>query len=117
MSSISPSRPRSTLVVAAVLVTLVALAYLQKTGLKLPWPHFGRTEPAQTLLARGIQAQTLGQDDQALALYRTILEREPGHAAAHYNIGQIQNARGQLVEAQREYEAAALPPPPPERSH
>jgi Tfp pilus assembly protein PilF len=41
-----------------------------------------------------------------MELYHKVLQRDPGHAAAHYNLGQIYTARKQFAPAQWEYEAA-----------
>jgi tetratricopeptide (TPR) repeat protein len=47
-----------------------------------------------------------GRTDEACAAYRAALEREPGLAAAHINLGRLLHAAKRLAEAEAEYRAA-----------
>src|SRR5438093_1218279 len=68
-------------------------------------PRAAPGESTQALLARGIREHNAGANDAAMELYHRVLQREPGHAQAHYNLGQIYNTRGEYAKAQWEYEA------------
>jgi len=101
----------SHLLLAAILVAIVAGAFWLKTKPTLSLPKLigtdaARQETMEALLARGIQAHIAGSLDAALDLYHKVLQRDPSHPQAHYNIAQIHNARGQHAQAQWEYEAA-----------
>jgi len=97
----------SQLLLAAVLVSLVGGAFWLKTR---PKPAITTVTPSRestdALLALGVRLHTAKNYDGALEAYRKILEQEPAHPKAHYNIGQIYNVQGRNAEAQREYEAA-----------
>ena len=47
-----------------------------------------RTESAESLRARGIQAHSAGSLDAAIDLYDKVLQRDPAHPAAHSHIAQ-----------------------------
>jgi len=101
----------SHLLLAAILVAVVGGAFWLKSRPALSLPKlFGgdaaRQETTEALLARGIQAHTAGSYDAAIELYHKVLQRDPSHHQAHYNIAQIYNVRGQYAKAQWEYEAA-----------
>ena len=96
----------SQLLLAAILVVLVGGAFWLKTRPKPAIRGAAATESTGTLLARGIQAHNAQHHDEAIELYHKVLQREPAHPQAHYNIAQIYNARGQYAQAQWEYEAA-----------
>ena len=104
----------SHLLLGVLLVALVGGAFwLKATGTPVRRGNTGGTtlgatagESTQALLARGIREHNAGANDAAMELYHRVLQREPGHAQAHYNLGQIYNARGEYAKAQWEYEAA-----------
>ncbi len=105
------ARPRRTLalgplILPALLVGTVLVSYWLKIRPAQNPGGAASADSAAALLARGIQAHNAGSLDTALELYRQVLQKEPGHHQAHYNIGQIYNARNQNTEARREYEAA-----------
>ena len=105
--TLSSRAPRwSHLVLAGVLVALVGGAFWLKSRPKAALSGAARAESTESLLARGIQAHNAGSLDAAMDLYFKVLQREPAHPQAHYNIAQIYNARGQNAKAQWEYEAA-----------
>ncbi len=113
MSATAPTRAPtwSQLLLAAVLVGLVGGAFWLKTRSKLAPSKVAtvetvRQESSEALLALGIRQHNDQQYDATLELYRKILQRDLAQPQAHYNIAQIDNLRGQNVEAQREYEAA-----------
>lgn len=60
-------------------------------------------DPAQTLILEAMQAALreadAGKFEQAQALYRAVLELQPGHAGAHFGLGWIELQAGQLSEA------------------
>src|SRR3990172_6936255 len=77
----------SRLLLPAILVAIVAGAYWLKVR---PISALsGGQESTDALLARGVSLHAAQQYDAALEAYRKILEREPTHHRAHYNIGQI----------------------------
>lgn len=49
--------------------------------------------------AKAVALQMAGQDAEAVALYREILDRAPGHAAASHNLGMLCLATGEGGEA------------------
>lgn len=49
--------------------------------------------------AKAVALQMAGQDAEAVALYRGILDRAPGHAAASHNLGMLCLATGEGGEA------------------
>ena len=107
----SPARPKRPLalghvILPALLVGTVLVSYWLKIRPTLSVGGASSADSAASLLARGIQAHNAGSLDAALEFYRQVLQKEPGHHQAHYNIGQIYNARNQNTEARREYEAA-----------
>jgi tetratricopeptide (TPR) repeat protein len=63
-------------------------------------------EQAQDSLAKGLQAHQAGRPDEALKQYKDVLEKDPTNKWAHYNIGQIEQARGKSSVAEAEYRAA-----------
>ena len=103
----------SHLVLGVLLVALVGGAFwLKSTRTPVTRSTAPATSPAatpgestQALLARGIREHNAGANDAAMELYHRVLQREPGHAQAHYNLGQIYNTRGEYAKAQWEYEA------------
>jgi tetratricopeptide (TPR) repeat protein len=107
----SSARPKRTLalgrfILPALLVGTVLVSYWLKIQPAQNPGGVASADSAAGLLARGIQAQNAGSFDVAMDFYRQVLKKEPGHHQAHYNIGQIYNARNQNTEARREYEAA-----------
>lgn len=113
MDETPPSVPRvpawGYVLAIALLVGLVAGAYWFKTGPAVRLTGGGPVavpESSQTLLARGIGEHNAGNLDLALDLNRKVLQRDPAHAQAHYNIAQIHMARDRPAQAQSEYEAA-----------
>ena len=92
------------LVLPALLVGIVAVSYWIK--IRPPMSAVSGEESADQLLAQGIRAHGAGALDQALVLYRKVLERDPANAFAHYNTAQILNDRGRYPEAEAEYGAA-----------
>lgn len=100
----------SHLLLAGVLVTIVAGAFWLKSRPALSLPKLFANdatgqEPVEALLARGVKEHNAGSLDAAMDLYFKVLKRDPSNSQAHYNIAQIYNVRGQLAEAQWEYEA------------
>jgi tetratricopeptide (TPR) repeat protein len=105
------ARPRRPLalgrfILPALLVGVVLVSYWLKIRPTLGLGGASSAESIEALLARGVQAQNAGSFDVAMNLYRRVIKKEPGNHQAHYNIGQIYNARNQNTEARREYEAA-----------
>jgi tetratricopeptide (TPR) repeat protein len=105
------ARPKTTLalgrfILPALLVGVVLVSYWLKSRPTLVVGGAASAESIEALLARGVQAQNAGSFDIAMDLYRQVIQKEPGNHQAHYNIGQIYNARNQNTEARREYEAA-----------
>src|SRR2546427_6487694 len=96
------------LLVPPLLAALVGVAYWVKTrpGTTAAPITTASAESTQALLARGIREQDAGALDASMDTYHKVLQREPANGAAHYNIAQIYNARGQYAQAQWEYEAA-----------
>ena len=111
-STVEPARSRfpawSQLLLAAILVALVGGAFWLKSRPKpgISGAASQSQEATGSLLARGIQAHNAGSLDAAIDFYHKVLQREPAHPAAHYNIAQIYAHRAQWAEAQWEYEAA-----------
>lgn len=62
-------------------------------------PH----DPVQALTREAMQAALreaeAGQLDQAGALYRAVLELQPGHAGAHFGLGWLELQAGQMLQA------------------
>jgi protein O-mannosyl-transferase len=84
------------------------LAIWQDTVRKVPSNYWARNYLANALAARG-------QADQAIPLYRQVLEMEPRYPDAHYNLGNALASRGQIAEAAEQYrQALALRPHDPD---
>ncbi len=98
--------PWGQILLAAVLVALVGGAFWLKSRPKIPIGATTGLESVSSILAQGIQAHNAQQYEQAVELYHHVLAQDPGHAVAHYNLGQIYTVQGQPTKAQREYEAA-----------
>jgi tetratricopeptide (TPR) repeat protein len=64
-------------------------------------------ETASELFARGVALEEdPGAQEEAIQLYRKVLELEPKHAAAHINLGTIFYNRRNYAEAEQEYRKA-----------
>src|SRR5437867_5378126 len=107
MSEALPRRilVRNYLLLGVLLVALVGGAFWLKTRQTPVVAGRTQTESTDTLLVRGIREHNAGAYDAAMELYHKVLQRNPGHPQAHYNLGQIYNARGEYSKAQWEYEA------------
>ncbi|HTJ45442.1 MAG TPA: aspartyl/asparaginyl beta-hydroxylase domain-containing protein [Kofleriaceae bacterium] len=68
-------------------------------------------EDVASLLARGRKAAQSNQLDEALALFRRIVELDPAHAEAHDTLGAIFLHRGDPAAAVRHCEQAVLASP------
>lgn len=55
--------------------------------------------PVRQIFAEAVQHHQAGRFGNAIALYQMVLEREPGHAEAHSNLGIALQAQGRLEEA------------------
>src|SRR5205823_1759715 len=96
----------SQLLLAAILVALVGGAFWLKTRPQPASSDPTHLESTEEILARGTREHMAGSYDAAVELYHQVLQRDPGHPQAHYNLGQIYNTRAQYAQAQWEYEAA-----------
>jgi Flp pilus assembly protein TadD len=63
--------------------------------------------PSRAAFQRGLAAQQAGQVEQAVAEYRRAIRREPGLAAAHFNLGQLLRQLGDCNGAAVAFEGAA----------
>jgi tetratricopeptide (TPR) repeat protein len=62
---------------------------------------------AAELFARGIALEEdPGMQAEAIAVYEKVLQMEPGHAAAHINLGTLHYNRQEYQEAEKHYRAA-----------
>ena len=91
----------------AIVVVLIVGAYWLKIRTKPPATNITKRETSATestlaLLQRGMREHNAGAYDAAMDLYHKVLQREPGNASAHYNLGQIFNAREEYAKAQWE---------------
>lgn len=78
----------------------------------LPRPSAREPEDsASTLYQAALDLDLAGRTDEACAAYRAALERDPGLAAAHINLGRILHAAKRLAEAEAEYRAALAQEP------
>ena len=65
------------------------------------------TDSVHELFARGVSLEeNPNNHDQAIQVYLRLLELEPGHAAAHINLGTLYYNRQDFVEAEKHYRAA-----------
>lgn len=83
--------------VAAALVLTALIAGCSKNK---------ESKDPETLLKAAVAAQTKGEDDAAIGLFREVLEKQPGNVIAHYNLGVIFQKRNFIDDALREYGAA-----------
>lgn len=62
-------------------------------------------------MTRGAVLSEMGEFEQALAIYRKVIERDPSHAVAHSRIGEMQQTLGQFEAAEETFgKALALDP-------
>jgi tetratricopeptide (TPR) repeat protein len=65
------------------------------------------TESAHELFARGVALEeNPNNHDEAIQVYLRLLELEPGHAAAHINLGTLYYNRQEFGAAEKHYRAA-----------
>lgn len=82
----------------------------RRVGPAMPTPG-GERRLAQTLVDRGIAAETSGSPADALSYYRKAVEADPGFAPAHMNLGIGLQAAGEPAAAISAYRRAiALDP-------
>ncbi len=58
------------------------------------------------LFATALRLAAEGQAEQAVQAYREIVRAEPGHSAAHHNLGALLQGKGDLASARAHYEQA-----------
>jgi len=78
-------------------------------GLALSGCFFGSKPAAvqaQDALTKGLQAHQAGRLDEAMKDYKEVLKNDPQNKWAHYNIGQIDQGRGDTAGAEAEYRTA-----------
>ncbi len=85
-----------TLATALMMTTLAAPAPAQQTA---------GSELAK-LAEQARRLETDGEPAKALAAYRQIVEKDPGHVAANQGIGRVLDLEGQYVEARRHLQTA-----------
>jgi len=61
---------------------------------------------AQALFNRGVDLESLGKREEAVAAYREAIRIEPELAEAHYNLGNALDDQGKLEQAVAEYRTA-----------
>lgn len=65
------------------------------------------TDSVHELFARGVSLEeNPNNHDEAIQVYLRLLEQEPGHAAAHINLGTLYYNRQDFVAAEKHYRAA-----------
>ena len=72
-----------------LLVSLVCGAYWLKVRPSSALTHVVGRESTDTLLALGISLHNAKQYDDALAAYKRVLQLDPIHPQAHYNLARI----------------------------
>ncbi len=71
-----------------------------------------RTDSVHDLFARGVSLEEHPSNhDQAISVYQQVLQLEPGHAAAHINLGTLYYNRQDFVAAEEHYRAAVVADP------
>jgi tetratricopeptide (TPR) repeat protein len=85
--------------------TTVAKASTASTVATKPAP-VPATGTVDELLTAALSLHVKGQLDDATAVYRAILKKDPSHVLAHYNLGQIAQTRGDNRGAIAEYDKA-----------
>jgi tetratricopeptide (TPR) repeat protein len=72
----------------------------------------GTTDSVQELFARGVSLEeNPSTHDEAIRVYRQVLELEPDHAAAHINLGTLYYNRQEFGAAENHYRAAVKADP------
>jgi len=67
----------------------------------------GPTESVNELFARGVSLEeNPANHDEAIAVYRHVLELQPSHAAAHINLGTLYYNRQDFAAAEKHYRSA-----------
>ncbi len=121
-AQLPPGRPLSAVPLSAlggrVLVREATRSWEPDTGqlqLGLEGPHGPRaTTPPPALADDGYDAALdleAADPGQAVAAYREVLARDPGHAEAHLNLGRLLHEEGALSEAESHYRAALAADP------
>ena len=64
-----------------------------------------RAADAATLNNLALALARLGRNDEAAETYRRCLDRHPDYAPAHFGLGEVLQAKGELLNAMGEYEA------------
>jgi tetratricopeptide (TPR) repeat protein len=69
------------------------------------------TAASNNLVAQGLQAQSVGDTTQAVALFKQAIAQNPANKAAHYDLGVIYQQQGDSTDAVNQYkEALAVDP-------
>jgi len=80
--------------------------------LRKPQPTPPPTDSIHELFARGVSLEeNPANHDEAIQIYLRLLELEPGHAAAHINLGTLYYNRQDFVAAEKHYRAAVAADP------
>lgn len=65
-----------------------------------------RSDDPQAQLEQGVAAYKAGRTDEARALYREVLEREPANVLAHFNLGVAEQQANRHAQAEEHYRQA-----------
>lgn len=92
--------PTRTRVATAVLAMVMALTAACQAPMRTT------ADRAAESLEKGVQADTAGRVDEAIAAYFQVLSYEPSNKLAFYNLGQIYRRANELVIAEGYYRQA-----------
>jgi tetratricopeptide (TPR) repeat protein len=75
------------------------------------YPGFSGPQTLQESFLAAVQAEETNEQDRAVELYKQILERDPGYAPAHINLGTIHFHMRRFELAEQYYRSATIADP------